>query len=840
MKILWVSNSPWSSTGYGNQTGAFVPRIQRIGHDVVIAAFYGLQGGVLNMGETKVLPGSKDPYMNDMLLAHKQFYKPDIVLALLDIWVLNPELLKQLGNFFCWTPVDHDPLPPAVLRGAVASRGVIAMSRFGEKKLKEAGVENVFYVPHGVDSEMFRPVDRQAVRKKFKVDDDVFVVGMVLANKGAPSRKAFDQQIRAFAQFHKRHPKSLLWLHTDLIGFQGENLRRIIELAGIPEKAWRASPQYEYVNGMIGADYLCELYNVFDVTMNATRGEGFGIPIMESQMCGTPVIVTDFSAMSELCGVGWKAAYAEKVFTPQDSYQVIPSTDSIHEKLELAFKRWNDEDFRKEARRFAMQYDADKVAGKYWYPVLRDIEAMVKPKAADAPIDVKSRTVSSVVDGVKLTLHENPKGGTAKDALREVIEHYKLDSVVLEPGDVVIDAGANVGAVSCYLGKKFPEARIIALEPVLETYQYLRLNLEVNGVKNVTPINKALSGHGRAVHIYSSTSSNAGASSVLGGYEGADKRVVESVTLAQLAGEYGIKQVALLKLDIEGSEYEIGWPAGKVKHLVGEIHRMNGYDAEALRDTFAGLVDTHQMVVCDVPDVEPDTRPDVTVIIPTLNGAKTIARAVDGALDQGVLDVQVIVVDDGSTDNTAEVLGLYGDEITVIRFDENRGQVAAMNAALEMARGRYVHFHGDDDWLETSGLEPLVLALDAASEKVGFAYGHLQYHGARTDKVFVPQYRREDYDKHFPAGTGVIWRKRIADKHGLKYRTLHPGKTGHCEDFDMIKQIIAAGYEGQAVDALVVHYTLGAGGRATNWVHKNQDVVLPLWKQRWPEFTGAL
>ena len=66
MKINWFSNSPWASTGYGVQTRLFVPRIRKLGHQMSITAFYGLQGGKVNFGNIPVYPVVKHPYGQDI------------------------------------------------------------------------------------------------------------------------------------------------------------------------------------------------------------------------------------------------------------------------------------------------------------------------------------------------------------------------------------------------------------------------------------------------------------------------------------------------------------------------------------------------------------------------------------------------------------------------------------------------------------------------------------------------------------------------------------------------------------------------------------------------------
>src|SRR4051812_33267490 len=246
-KLLWHSNAPHSPTGYGAQTALFGPKIAQH-YDMAISSFYGLEGAPIIWEGIPVLPGLGGQFGDDWLLKHaERFFNGDakdgIVVTLMDVWVLDPSFMRKM-NCAAWVPVDHEPVPQKVVNYFTNSGAVpIAMSRFGERML---GRLDPLYVPHAVDCKVYQPHDRKAVRELVGIPEDTFVVGMVAANKGRPSRKGFVQAFQAFAKFLETHENSILYLHTmmspQLAG--GEDLPALLEALDVPQENVRIADQY--------------------------------------------------------------------------------------------------------------------------------------------------------------------------------------------------------------------------------------------------------------------------------------------------------------------------------------------------------------------------------------------------------------------------------------------------------------------------------------------------------------------------------------------------------------------------------------------------------------------
>jgi len=116
--------------------------------------------------------------------------------------------------------------------------------------------------------------------------------------------------------------------------------------------------------------------------------------------------------------------------------------------------------------------------------------------------------------------------------------------------------------------------------------------------------------------------------------------------------------------------------------------------------------------------------PKVSVIIPTYNRAHLVAESIQSVLDQTFTDFEIIVVDDGSTDNTKEVVDAFRDQRIRYTYQENQGVVVASNRGFELSRGEYIALFSSDDILTENALAKPVDVLDKHPE-VAFSYGQV-------------------------------------------------------------------------------------------------------------------
>ena len=184
--------------------------------------------------------------------------------------------------------------------------------------------------------------------------------------------------------------------------------------------------------------------------------------------------------------------------------------------------------------------------------------------------------------------------------------------------------------------------------------------------------------------------------------------------------------------------------------------------------------------------------PKVSVIIPTYNRLPMLKEAVDSVLAQDFEDFELIVVDDGSTDGTAEEIERYGKRVHLLQHPENRGVSAARNKGILRARGKYIAFLDSDDlWVKGK-----------LKIQVTFLNDNPHYSLCYTDEIWIRKGRRVNpkvkhakysgwiFERCLPLCTispsSAMMRKTLFSKVGLFDESLPV-----CEDYDFWLRVSA-------------------------------------------------
>jgi glycosyltransferase involved in cell wall biosynthesis len=403
LRLLYSSNAFWAASGYGVQGKSLLPRLAELpefggnpgsveGRKNIAGFFwYGLQGGIHHVDGFACYPAGNDPYGNDVIGRHTKHHGANIVVSLIDVWVMR-DTAKAIAPalWLPWLPIDHEPIPQRVLESLQGAYMPLSYSKWGRDMLTKAGIAN-HYIPHGIETSIYRVLTPRETILDFKRQlcgvDNAHLSVIVAANKGFPDRKWFQGQLRAWADFAKDKPNAYLYIHTEPTQlYGGIDFSWLLGHLGIGDKV-RFPDRYENFVG-IPPQYLAMIYNAADVLMSCSMSEGFGIPIVEAGACGTPVVVTDFSAMPELVRWGHKVRVADYVLTPMNAYQAWPDVVDMTDKLNSLYAEWEqaggDWPIEKRQETSALiheEYSWDTIVRDQWAPLMTKLADEAPPLA---------------------------------------------------------------------------------------------------------------------------------------------------------------------------------------------------------------------------------------------------------------------------------------------------------------------------------------------------------------------------------------------------------------------------------------------------------------------------
>ena len=158
-----------------------------------------------------------------------------------------------------------------------------------------------------------------------------------------------------------------------------------------------------------------------------------------------------------------------------------------------------------------------------------------------------------------------------------------------------------------------------------------------------------------------------------------------------------------------------------------------------------------------------------SIIIPTYNRAAFLPKAIESVLSQTYTDWELIIVDDGSTDNTKDVVAQYSDSRIRYIYQENAERSAARNNGITYAKGEYICFMDSDEYIDNNRLELLLKGIENSGNKDACFYTDIRFEGyenyIREGKPFYFPINKDDLIRFIIGAPQLCCSTEILRKH---------------------------------------------------------------------------
>jgi glycosyltransferase involved in cell wall biosynthesis len=296
-------------------------------------------------------------------------FRPDIVIDVRDYWMSAYQGVSPLRKYFHWIlmpTVDSEPQQEEWIDTFLSADAIFTYSDWGANVLSKQSSGKINYIDTaspGVDLDIFKILDKTKLKEKYHLDQDSIIIGSVMRNQ---KRKLIPELFISFRrlldQLQQNNPsigeKLYLYLHTSypdmgwdipellkdnrlsnrvLFSYSCKNCQNIeVKTFSGPQitckKCLQRSVSFPSVSDGISSKNLAEIYNLFDLYVQYSICEGFGMPQVEAGACGVPVATVDYSAMCDI--IHKLKAYAIPIKSKfkeleTKAYRVYPDNDVL-------------------------------------------------------------------------------------------------------------------------------------------------------------------------------------------------------------------------------------------------------------------------------------------------------------------------------------------------------------------------------------------------------------------------------------------------------------------------------------------------------------------------------
>lgn len=304
-KLLVISRLPGLKKGYAiTLSSIYKQQILQSHYEVHHLAWHYYEAPFVDQG-VHIYPDNKDAIKDpDYLKALIYAIQPDVILLHADAHFFIPylpTLQAWKGPVVGWFTVDYEQArnPSPIVNVLQRCQRVLGLADFGLSQMQKDYSGPVGKVPLGVDTRYFKPVDyaeKYALRQQWEVPLEACLF-LVVANNFW--RKGVEYAVQSFFEYCQQYPEaganSFLYLHTERTVELAEQIRAL----NLTQKVL-ITPDYHPIKQPLSTAKLSELYQLSDIFLLTTLGEGFGMTLLEAQATGLPIIVSDNSVTREV------------------------------------------------------------------------------------------------------------------------------------------------------------------------------------------------------------------------------------------------------------------------------------------------------------------------------------------------------------------------------------------------------------------------------------------------------------------------------------------------------------------------------------------------------------
>jgi glycosyltransferase involved in cell wall biosynthesis len=354
LKVLMCSEASFLNSGFGTYTKELLSRLHKTNkYTIAEFASYGFvndprDSGINWIYYANAVKDSDNRYQEYTSRGDNQFgrwrfekvlldFKPDVVIDIRDYWMSAYQALSPLRKYFHWIlmpTVDSEPQQEDWIDTFLSANAIFTYSDWGANVLAKQSSNKINYIDTtspGVDLNTFRIKDKDSIKNLFGVPKDSIIIGSVMRNQ---KRKLIPELLISFRslmdKFANDNPslasKLFLYLHTSypdmgwdipellkdtrlsnrvLFSYICKNCRHVFSsvYSGVQivcPKCMNKSCTMPSVTDGFSADDLSNVYNLFDLYVQYSICEGFGMPQVEAGACGIPIATVNYSAMCDV------------------------------------------------------------------------------------------------------------------------------------------------------------------------------------------------------------------------------------------------------------------------------------------------------------------------------------------------------------------------------------------------------------------------------------------------------------------------------------------------------------------------------------------------------------